>query len=221
LSTWSGLTASTFSRRATITESAPNKPLEPTAGMAWARESRRSLTRRGSPARRSAPRGTPIFLPQRGGEVVTAAIIRMSALALLVSPLPVIEGCGVIFLGKKQQFAVRTTPGAVASLAGEQTTTPGAVTIRRNQPRGWAVLRAEQPGYRPACQLVGGQRKVGFIVMDAIFLLAVAPDAASLGGRRTGQAPPLRRSGACGVAHGKSEPLQSERWQGGRSSARR
>lgn len=46
-STWSALTASTFSRRATITEAAPNKPLEPTAGMPWAFELRRSLARRG------------------------------------------------------------------------------------------------------------------------------------------------------------------------------
>lgn len=53
-STWSALTASTFSKRATITEAAPNTPLEPTAGMPWAFESRRSLTRRGSAPRRSA-----------------------------------------------------------------------------------------------------------------------------------------------------------------------
>jgi hypothetical protein len=109
----------------------------------------------------------------RGGIVATNTIIGTSALALLVSVLPAVEGCGAIFLGKTQQITLRTTPpGAVASLTGEQTTTPGSVTIRRNQPRGWAVLRAEHPGYRPACQLVGGQRKVGFIVMDC-FLLAM------------------------------------------------
>jgi hypothetical protein len=103
--------------------------------------------------------------------VTTNTIIRASALGLLVSSLLAVEGCGAIFLGKTQQIALRTTPpGAIASLTGEQTTTPGSVTIRRNQPRGWAVLRAEHPGYRPACQLVGGQRKVGFIVMDCFFL---------------------------------------------------
>lgn len=54
LSIWSVATASTFFRHATITEAAPNQPLEPTAGIQWRFESVCSLTRRGSAASRSA-----------------------------------------------------------------------------------------------------------------------------------------------------------------------
>jgi hypothetical protein len=59
LSTWSGVTASTFCRRATTTETPPNPPLEPTAGRNWVLNSKLSSARRGSAARRSAcqPRG--------------------------------------------------------------------------------------------------------------------------------------------------------------------
>ena len=113
---------------------------------------------------------------------MVGTIIRTAALSLLTCVVLLVEGCGLIFLGKTQQITLRTTPpGAVASLAGEQTTTPGSVTVRRNQPGGWAVFRAEQPGYRSACQLVGGQRKVGFIMLDGFLLVPLLIDASTVG----------------------------------------
>ena len=61
-------------------------------------------------------------------------IIGRSALALLVSVLPIVEGCGTIFLRETQQISLRTIPsGAVAALAGERTTTTGSVSIARDQ----------------------------------------------------------------------------------------
>lgn len=51
-----------------------------------------------------------------------ASKITRTTMLLLLAVLPVIEGCGAIFLGKTQQIAVRTTPpGAVASLAAAGT----------------------------------------------------------------------------------------------------
>ncbi len=113
---------------------------------------------------------------------MSSTIIRTAALSLLMCVVPLIEGCGLIFLGKTQQITLQTTPpGASASLVGEQTTTPGNVTIQRDQPRDWAVFRAEQPGYRSACQLVGGKPKVGFIIMDGFLLVPLLIDASTVG----------------------------------------
>ncbi len=113
---------------------------------------------------------------------MSSTISRTIALSLLACVVPLTGGCGAIFLGKTQQISLRTTPpGAVASLAGEQTRTPGSVTVRRNQPGGWTVFRAEQPGYRSACQLVDGQRKVGFIMLDGFLLVPLLMDASTVG----------------------------------------
>jgi hypothetical protein len=117
-----------------------------------------------------------------GRSALAVAAIR-SAVPLLLSIVPLVNGCGLMFLGKTQEVTLRTTPPeAVASLAGEQTTTPGKVTIRRNQRRGWAVFRAERTGYQPACRLVGGRRTIRLIILDALPLaIPLAIDASTVG----------------------------------------
>jgi hypothetical protein len=102
-----------------------------------------------------------LFAPQR----------RVVARALLLAAVPLWSGCGTVFYGRTQTILVDTSPaGANASLAGHETTAPGTVTIERNQPGGWAVLRATSPGYQPACAVVRGPLRVGFVVLDCLFL---------------------------------------------------
>jgi len=107
-------------------------------------------------------------------------IIRASALALLVSVLPVIEDAGNL-PGQRQQIAVRTTPpGAMASLAGGTHDTPGAVPfVEISREDGCSAAR-NNPAYRPACQLVGGQRRLASLSWTPLparrpLLIALAP----------------------------------------------
>ncbi len=89
----------------------------------------------------------------------------------LVAFLAVLSGgCGLVFNGRNQWVTVKTTPpGATVSAAGQTTTSPGRIRLHR--PDKWAVIRAEQTGYDPACRIVhasmGSGRTVLFILLDA------------------------------------------------------
>jgi hypothetical protein len=96
---------------------------------------------------------------------------RFIAAVLLLATTSVWSGCGTVFYGRTQTILVDAAPvGATASLAGQEVTAPGSVTIQRSQPGGWAVLRATAPGYQPACAVVRGTLRVGFVVLDCLFL---------------------------------------------------
>jgi hypothetical protein len=77
------------------------------------------------------------------------------------------SGCGLVFNGRTQLVTVRTNPpGAVVSVDGWDTVSPGTVTLSRK--RSWVVARAALDGYQPACQVIGAPRNKVFIVLDSI-----------------------------------------------------
>jgi hypothetical protein len=131
----------------------------------------------------AAPTTMKVCTAPQGSSEHPTTIVRFAVLFLLISITPSFCGCGLIFLGKTQEIRLRTTPpDAVASLAGELTTTPGTVTIRRNQRRGWAVLRAERIGYQSACRLVPGRRAIDLMILDGLPLgVPLAIDALAVG----------------------------------------
>ena len=103
--------------------------------------------------------------------LATAAVGRIAAWAAIVATANIASGCGTVFYGRTQDITLKTSPpGALASLGGTETTTPGTVTMRRNQPHGWAVVRATRPGFQPACTVIGGRFRVAFLVLDGLFL---------------------------------------------------
>lgn len=101
----------------------------------------------------------------------TTARQRLIASVVCIAIIVTGSGCGTVFYGRTQKIALNSSPtGAVASLANVETTTPGEVRLARNQPGGWAILRAASPGYQPACMAVPGRFHAAFLVMDGLFL---------------------------------------------------
>jgi hypothetical protein len=83
------------------------------------------------------------------------------------------SGCGLIVQGRSQAVHIQTTPeGATASLTGATLVTPGTLTIDRKSE--WRVLRAEKPGYHPACQIVPCSVPVLLAFLDIIPGLGVS-----------------------------------------------
>jgi hypothetical protein len=95
------------------------------------------------------------------GEMRTLLVWVM--LSILSSTL--LPGCGLVFQGRTQDVTLRTTPpGATAALGGNETVTPGSVTMMRDQ--GWVVARASMPGYQSVCRLVPAPRNRLLVVPD-------------------------------------------------------
>ena len=128
----------------------------------------------GKPTARCHVVGEPQGIQTHPREWRQPAIVRWRVAASVAACVALVAtggGCGTVFYGRTQTIALRSSPsGARASLGDRQTTTPDEVKLLRNQPGGWAVFRAEAPGYEPACMVVRGRYRTAFLVMDGLFL---------------------------------------------------
>jgi hypothetical protein len=75
-------------------------------------------------------------------------------------------GCGTMMQGAKQRVLITSDPeGAVVTIGSEQVMTPGELLLKRT---GWTVVRAEKPGYYPACKVLRAAHNPVYAIGNSI-----------------------------------------------------